>query len=336
MWEQLLTMISGRPKYSESVVSLCLLGVIVLITAGVLVKQSDYEMSQFGMDTVVAGLSEKNSEIIEKIAPAFLSTPDMEKLSAPEVYDSHSLYEKINGKAPIYLESGFRQLVTQRLVNKKNSKLWAELFIYDMGSVANAYSVYSRQKRPSAKILPGTGFACESENALFLSYGQYYIEFIGSTDTQELLEAMRQIVWQIRNSKTVGNIEISQIKLFSEEKLISDSIKLYLTNTFGFEGLADVFTGQYQIGNDIVTAFLSERISAEQAMRLSQQYHRFLLDNGGTDLSTADAKMKIVDFYDTIEIISVAGRYLFGIHEADDRQAAEKLAASFSKKLNEQ
>ena len=46
--------------------------------------------------------------------------------------------------------------------------------------------------------------------------------------------------------------------------------------------------------------------------------------------------MKIVDFYDTIEIISVAGRYLFGIHEADDRQAAEKLAASFSKKLNEQ
>jgi len=326
----------GRPKHLESVISLCLLGIIVLIAVGMLIKQSDYEMSQFGMDTAVEGLAEKNSNINVKIVLDSLTAVGMEKLSGPDVYDSETLYEKINGKAPIYLESGFRRLTTQRFVNTKNPKLWGELYVYDMGSGLNAYSVYSRQKREGATELSGTGFACESENSLFMAYGQYYIEFIGSAETRELLDAMRQIVRQIRDSKIANNVEISQFKLFAKENLIPESIKLYLNGAFGCDGLTDVFTGQYQIGDDIVTAFVGERISTEQAAAVCQQYHKFLLDNDGTNLSPVDAKMKIVDFYDTIEIIAAEGQYIFGIHEADNRQIAEKLAAKLSEKLKEQ
>lgn len=330
-----MSIIQSRVKGFESVASLCLLGVIVLIGVGVLVKQSDYEMSQFGMDTIVEVLSENNSNIKEKMVFDSLSATGFENLLETEVYDSQTLYEKINGKAPIYLESGFRELVTQRFVIKKDQKLWAELFVYDMGSAKNAYSVYSRQKRTDVKILSGIGFAYESVNALFCAYGQYYIEFIGSSEAKELLEGMREIVQKIRANKAVADVETGVMKLFSSERLIPDSIKLYLNNTFGFEGLTDVFTGQYQIGNDIVTAFLSKRISAEEARKVFQKYHGFLLDNSGVDIPVTDPKMKIVDFYGTIEIVGATGRYVFGVHEAESRQVAEELAGMLSERLNE-
>ena len=204
-----------------------------------------------------------------------------------------------------------------------------------MGSAKNAYSVYSRQKRTNARVLHEIGFTYESANALFLAHGQYYIEFIGSAETKELLEAMREIIRKIRANKAVTDVEIDGIKLFSRQGLIPDSIKLYLNNTFGFEGLTDCFTGQYQIGNDIVTGFLSERISAEQAKKVFQQYHRFLLDNGGVDIPVTDPKMKLIDFYGTIEIIGATGRYVFGIHEAVNRQVAEELADRLTERLNE-
>ena len=146
-------MTSGRPKHLESIISLCLLGVIVLIAVGVLIKQSDYEMSQFGMDAAVKVAGENDSGINIKKTLNDLKTPGLKKLSDTEVYDSQNLYEKINGKAPTYLESGFRQLTTQRFASKKNPNLWSELYVYDMGSELNAYSVYSRQKRAGATEL---------------------------------------------------------------------------------------------------------------------------------------------------------------------------------------
>lgn len=326
--------IRGRAGRFESVVSLCLLATIVLIGVGVFVKQSDYEMSQFGMDPTVEVLAEKIPNKNETMVLDSLPTTGFEKLLETEVYDSQRLYEKINGKAPIYLESGFRQLTTQRFVSKKDQKLWAELFVYDMNSAKNAYSVYSRQKRANAKISSETGFAYESKNALFCAHGQYYIEFIGSAETKELLEAMRQIIQKIRENKVIATVEIDEMKLFNKEQLIDGSIKLYLNNTFGFEGFTDCFTGQYQIGDDVVTAFLSKRISPEDAMETFRQYHKFLLDNGGVDIAAADPKMKIVDFYGTIEIVAAAGQYVFGVHEAANRQVAEELVSRFSERLN--
>lgn len=326
-----MDLIQRRVRRFESIVSLCLLGGIVLIGLGVFVKQFDYEMSQFGMDVI----STENSTVNEEISLTSLSSSSFETLLETEVYDSETLYEKINGKAPFYTESGFRELVTQRFVSKSDEKLWAELYVYDMGSVRNAYSVYSRQKRPDGSVIPEMKFAYLGGNSLFAAHGQYYIEFVGSTKSKELSEAMQEITRKFSTENIVADVEIEQMQLFGKEDLVAGSIKLYLNDAFGFDGLDDVFTGQYKIGDDIVTVFLSERPSSADAKKVVQQYHKFLLDNGGVDISASDAEIKIVDFYGTIEIVGTTRQYIFGIHEAENRQAAEQLAEKFSKRLNE-
>ncbi|MHC4075407.1 MAG: DUF6599 family protein, partial [Planctomycetota bacterium] len=114
-----------RSRVLESAVAIGLLMVLVIIGASVFIKQSHYASADMnGLDW------------------GLLLPQGYEKLSDVEIYDSDNLYEKINGKATLYTESGFRKLFTQRFANSLDKSLAAELYLYDMGEAKNAFSVY--------------------------------------------------------------------------------------------------------------------------------------------------------------------------------------------------
>jgi hypothetical protein len=96
--------IKYRARRLESVISICLLAILFLIGLGIFIKQSDYDMSRFGIGTAAAPKFEIPFELSSLVPAGF------ETLSKTEVYHPENLYEKINGKAPLYIESGFEKL----------------------------------------------------------------------------------------------------------------------------------------------------------------------------------------------------------------------------------
>lgn len=136
-----------RSKSLESAISTFLIGLLVLIGIGVFLKQSDADMSRFGISQAVKPKSEIPFEP-SSLVPAGFETP-----SEVEIYVPENLYEKIDGKAPLYIESGFEKLFTQRFISKDDQALWMEIFIYDMGAVNNAFSIFSVQRRADADII---------------------------------------------------------------------------------------------------------------------------------------------------------------------------------------
>jgi hypothetical protein len=48
-----------------------------------------------------------------------------------------------------------------------------EVFVYDMGSAANAYAVFSAQRRPGSPDIPLTAHAYATANALFFTQGRF-------------------------------------------------------------------------------------------------------------------------------------------------------------------
>ena len=143
-----------RKKRLESTISICLLSVLLITAIVILLKQSDADVSRFGINTPAP----KNLDYPEPIQQEKLDLDTFVPQgfiipSKAQIYTKESLYEKINGKAPFYTEAGFENLLTQRFVSKENENLWMELFLYDMGNVRNAFSVFSTQRRPDADIL---------------------------------------------------------------------------------------------------------------------------------------------------------------------------------------
>ena len=336
--------IRRRARRLESAISICLLAILFLIAFGVFIKQFNYNMSRFGIDTTAAELSLQRAEANEKrqMDLSSLAPSGFEMLSRIEVYNSENLYEKINGKAPLYTESGFEKLFTQRFVSKDDQNLWVELFVYDMATTRNAFSVFSVQRRADADIISlfHPSFGYRTSNALYCVNGHYYIELVGSSESNELFKAMVAIAQKIRSELAVDKVtEIAELSLFPIEDIVPGSAKLYLANAFGFQGLTDTFTSQYKSGDETITAFLSRRPDQQDAKKVAESYYNFLINNGGTEISPmtvrGESVGKIMDFYGTTEIVFATGPFVAGVHECENEQLANELAAILFKKLAE-
>ena len=338
-----MSSIPAPARRLESAVSICLLAILFLVAVGVLLKQGDVDMSRFGMDPVAAGVVEvKPAELTRQgeISLTALLPQGFKKLSESEFYDPENLYEKINGKAPLYTESGFEKLLTQRFAGTRDENLWMELFVYDMANLRNAFSVYSRQKRADVEVLPDVQFAYRTGNGLYFVHGKYYVELVGSSESPELSVAMSQTAERIRTELAIDKDEqIVELTFFPQEGFVPGSNRLYLASAFGFKDLTDIFTAGYELRGETITAFIGIRLDANDAQKLAESYYRFLIENGGAAKPTTDEPLKswqgrVVDLYGTTEVVFTVGSFVAGIHEADNRQAAEELAVALGHKLS--
>jgi hypothetical protein len=341
----------SRNKRLESVVSVLLLAVLFLIGLGVFIKQArrvsggqaDVDMSRFGTEAQIAELSAQ----IQGVGVNKEEEPDLvslapigfETLSKSELYVPDNLYEKINGKAPLYIESGFEKLFTQRFISKDDQNLWTELFVYDMAGIRNAFSVYSVQRRADADVLSlfHTSFGYKTTNALYFIHGKYYIELLGSAESPQLIKAMTDIAGNITGKLRVGEVgQIAELGLFPDENAVLGSAKLYLANAFGFDGLTDTFVCQYKLDSQSISAFLSKRLDSSGASVVAGSYRNFLIENGAGIKKAINKSLegKVLDFYDTIEIVLSTGPFVVGIHEAENQHSAEELAVRLIDKLS--
>lgn len=328
---------------SHSVISIVLL-IILGVTGGViLVRQGRFDIGRFGIEAGELH-SEAPAEVSETAGGGGLTLSSLAGegvvvLGDTETYSADILYEKINGKAPLYLESGFKELRTQRFGVSENPELIMEMYLYDMGDAKNAFSVYSRQKRPDAELVGDVGFGYKTSNALYFSHGRYYVECVGYAESEELIEAMRGIARNLASRAPLGSEdEIGELALFGQENLIAGSYKLYLTNAFGYSGLSDTFAARYEIDGEPVTVFFSRCDSADDASTVAASYRQFLLDNGAEAKSalsegTKSAEVAVLDFYGATEIVGSVGRFVAGVHEADEQEPAEKAALMIIEKL---
>ncbi len=345
--ESIMASRQRRIRPLESVVSVCLLFVLVLIAIGIFIKQSDYDPGRFGVDPVAAGvIALKPSQTDYPVSPQVpdaLAPPGFKPLSQTEVYGAENLYEKINGRAPFYVESGFVKLLTQRFVSEADESLWFELYLFDMADIRNAFSVFSRQRRADTTVPPGFDpwYAYSTGNALYYISGRYYVELIGSAESDTLLAAITAAGENLHKQLSVDKAEhIAELSLLPPEHIIPGSGKLYLAGAFGFDRLTDIIACRYRLGDETVTAFVGRRTNAQAAGETAKSYADFLVENGAEIKPVVDEKLKaagarLLDFYGTAEIVFSAGPFLAGIHEAENRQVAEQLAVTLLDRLSE-
>jgi hypothetical protein len=317
-------MLSGRARKFESVISTLILFLLIATAVGV------YRYSI--LDTRPTMFVEHRASSNEHQEPfAGLVTSNLSPAGNAEIYNEDNLYEKIDGKAPMYVESGFERLTTQRFANSSNLELGLELYLYDMGNTRNAFSVYSRQKRADVKDLNDIPFGYKTSNAIYISHGRYYIEIIGFAESQELIDSMKGIAQKlVAQLPSDEKDKIPELDFFPQGT-VAGSWKLQLRDAFGFDGLSDTYSAQYKAGEHTVTIFFSKRSNADEAMTVAKRYSDFLVTNGAKTgefdseiLKSAGAS--ILDFYGSTEIVFATGAFVGGVHEADKKQAAEKAA----------
>jgi len=313
----------------QTVLGISILSILMLIGTGIISTQTRMNPAILQKNELLpAANTDRQSSPPSSIEAFIPLPPNLRPLSAPEMFDSGNLSDKINGKAELYLSAGFIGLVSQRYRDELASDLWIEAFVYDMGSGRNAFAVFSAQRRENADSLDFTQYAYRSPNAVFLVHGRYYIELIASRASGEMVHSMELLaVTFIRNTQT-ETIALTEQDLFPKQDLISDSIALIAADAFGCEQLDQVYTAEYRLNEEPAMAYLSRRPTPRDAQELAAAYGKFLLNFGGQkiarQLPIKNAQM--IEILDTYEVIFSDGPFLAGVRESASKEQAEALA----------
>jgi len=309
-----------QPGRVEVLVSYLVVLTLVAIAVGVFLKQS-----RFNPAVLVAQQAAQLSS--KKTAPATpLDTPaEFVPLGAAETFNEENLFEKIDGKADLYLTVGFVELRCRRLALKAQPDAWCEMFVYDMAKLPQAFCVYSQQRRSEAQPLDIATYAYRTKNSLYFVCGRYYVEVVTAMPTEPMLTAMLALSRQFIAQNGGATERLPELALFPSANLVPDSHILYIAEAFGFDQLKNVFTAKYKAGNAEVTAFLTGCDDEVKATALAEAYRKFLLENGGKALPAANA----VELMGNVEIVFAKGKQVVGVHAALNLEAAQAVVKMF-------
>jgi len=327
------TAVRKKTGKTETRLSIAVMAILAVVAAGVFMRQ--YRINP----AVTALRPESHSYTLSAEAdrPALIDTTDLKVVpfSPPERFGPETLYEKIDGRADLYLSSGFVSLKTQRFAIDPAAGNWVEVFVYDMGSLQNAFSVFSMQRREDARPDDIAPNAYRTENALFLVHDNFYIELIGTDASLELQAAMGELAGRFLQSRGGAATDAPGADLFPKDGMRPGSLQLIAANAFGYEQLDRIYTAEYNLDGFRLTAFVSRRDDADAASALAQEYLSTLISFGAVRVDEAIPLEGAValQFFDTYEIVFTRGTFLAGIHEADSLEAAKLLAGRLAAHL---
>lgn len=264
----------------------------------------------------------------ETLSALIAPTPNVKPFDGPESYGPDTLWEKINGQAEFYLPAGFGRLKSQLFVATDNADILIEVNIYDMGNLANAFSVFSLQQRDNARPIEVTPMAYQTENAVYLVHGPYYVELISMMPLGARMTMLSQMARQFVKDTPVQSADMHELTLFPQENQIKGSAAMIPKDAFGYDRLDKVFTITYQIVDDEAIAFISKRNSPAAAKELVNGLYAYFKEFGANDIkvNTSIKGARMIEIMGTYEYIFSINNYIAGVHEAPSQKQAEKLA----------
>lgn len=319
---------SYTPNRAERVICWLLLATLVVIAVGIGSRQA-----VFNPAVLV-------SQIVQRVEPAALPTTnpaavplELKPFGPPEQFSPDNLYDKIDGKAELYLAAGFVQMHCQRFALQAAPDEWFEWFVYDMGGLPQAFSVFSTQRRSEGRPLDLTPYAYRTRNGLYFVWGQDYIEAVASAEDERLTDAMLAMGARFVAAKPAAPTRLSQLDLFPQANLVPASYTLQTSDAFGFDQLKNVFTAQYKVAGTEFMAFLTTCTNHAAAESLSTAYRGFLLANGGKAASSSKSSDTPIGIMGTFEFVFVEGNFVGGVHAAPAVEPAQQLTQQLRQHL---
>lgn len=316
---------------THTAISYLILFVLVVILAIVLIKQKHYYVP--------------TSPVSQKIEPASPKTQswlgsqlfgsDFKPANEIETYNAANLYEKINGKADLYLQNDFSSLQCRRYSSNTSQQDWAEVYVYDMARAKNAFAVYSGQMRSRRQLLDWAQFGYKTSDSIYIAAGNYYFEIILSSDSNRLLQTAESAAKLLINLALKEPFEPFAIHFFPTENLVANSFRLIRKDAFGCAEMENIFAAAYTINSNNLTAFIADMQDDASAQALLEKYYGFLIENGGTELphNIDMPGSKAVELFGTTDILFRYKNFFAGVRGSAPIEDLTKLAISFKNSL---
>lgn len=211
-----------------------------------------------------AGKGDVRSDVLLEGQPP-PAPPGWSISEGPTSYDSETLFEYLNGGAPLYLEYGFKSLTQTRYQLGDDPFASVTLDVYDMGSELGAFGIYRSILPPGPDLMSWGAEAYRSATVAAAWKGSVYVHGEADDDRSELVEGLDHVMGLAVEAIAGSESLPSMLDVLPREGLRVGSERYLAANLFGHAFLPGGFVADYEFDGGNVEVFFSRLGSAAEA-----------------------------------------------------------------------
>ncbi|MGA1204801.1 MAG: DUF6599 family protein [Opitutales bacterium] len=254
--------------------------------------------------------------------PAFVN--GLSPMGPTERYTADSLYEKINGRAPAYLEYNFQELTSRSYLLMAAPGEFIDVFLFRMDSPLNAFGIFSAERDDSGQPLEFAPDGYGSEMGFFLRKGDIYVQTLASSTSPLVMKLAREFTMRLTESLPADDSGMEGREFLPAQGQIPGSLTYINDNAYGQNALTAVFEARYQVGDEVLTYFVKSCADAAEAATawasVKSFYERY--GSGQESFDTAGSSGFVANMFGQWAAIFTKDAMVAGVINAGNRDSA--------------
>ena len=162
-------------------------------------------------------------------------------IEGPHPYTRKTLFEHVNGQAELYLKYGYQGSVFAAYQHTEKRERQIEIDIYDMGSVLQAFGIFSRSRTEDPP--GGIGLdSCADDRSLLFYKGRYYV-MLSANEPDPF--TMKTLALSVSTGISDPSPPPKEIRFFPTRNLKPGSVQYFSEGLLGHRFLERGFQGTY-------------------------------------------------------------------------------------------
>jgi len=303
----------------------------------------------FTLILILTGKDVFSAAPLESLLPKKDLPEEWAMVEGPQTYTKKTLFEHIDGEAELFFKYGFQKSVFAVYQSQKSREDQIEVDIYDMGSVLQAFGVFSRFRNEDRPGGFGLDSSLDDHSALFYR-GKYFVMIYATGSSLDILRQFSELI----SSRLVDpSPRPKEISYFPKNGLKPGSIQYFPEGLLGHQFLKKGFQGTYvekvevkdkvedkdktKTGDKEFKLFLAIFKDSQEAMSALKAYKDDLSKKGkvssGSIIEFETRALKGEDPYQGRVMVVQKGSYLLGAVGFEKEEEVENRLAEFMKHI---
>jgi len=272
---------------------------------------------------------------LDKVLPSAVFAVDWTMQDKTTLYDSDTLFERINGEAELFFPYGFERLAVAEYANPKHPDVLLAAEVYRMGSPLDAFGIYANYRRPTsvAAAIGAEGFI--SATQLMYCQDRFFvrIQVTGATalDSEILLACGRAIAENLPS----GGERPVEIDLLQIPSVVKRTERYVARSLLGYAFFRRGLIADAMRGGERLQVFLVPEDSPDRARQALDDYRAYLKAEGRKFTAGPPGRnaLSTVDPLYGGVFVEQSGSRLIGVIRAEDPGTARMLVDDLRRRL---
>jgi hypothetical protein len=248
-----------------------------------------------------------------------------------EVYPAGRMYEKIDGREPLFQQYGALRL---RYIDVSKDGDDFEIYVYDMKSADGALGIYLANTPSKFDDLDLGTMADVSGGQVRVLRGKTYLEVLALAEKLSEKTLVELAAGLTKNMPEEKEAQRTAVDLLPRQGRIRGSLILNRENTYGLSKLTDIFSASYKLGDDEFD-FLIRKISPTDSRKMLSALAEEIREFDGKIFKIEQGVM-IAEFMGKTLILKETGDFLVGINGSLDPKRSEQTLDGWIESMKEE